>query len=448
MEKSMAKMAAVAVTAALGAAGAFAAPPNVSNVTLTQPSFTRSAVVSYTIDSAGVATFLFKTGGVDIVHSEIVRSVSGDINQYVGAGTHSFTWDAGRDFPERLTSNLTVVVTLWATNNPPTYCAVNLVETGGQYPVRWYGSSNEVPWGVTDSRWKKDWLLLRLIPSMGGSTVTLGSPANEFLRAGDGTESLRSVSITQPFYVGVYPVTQRQWEDVGVRSKPSKFNNTTDWEERPVEQVTYNEIRGATSSSPAVDWPLTDHDVLAMSFLGKLRAKTGDVLAFDLPTDAQWEYACRAGTTGPWNNGIGGVNNAEDPNLNLLGRNQYNGGKIWANSAWQEPAAAVTASNATAKVGSYLPNAWGLYDMHGNVWEMCLDWYTVDATDATLSGDNPKGPLTGSKRMLRGGPWPDGATNARSARRGGDVPTVWNHYIGFRVAAPAEVLVGEVEEVY
>jgi formylglycine-generating enzyme required for sulfatase activity len=393
---------------------------------------------------------------VDIVHSEIVRTVTGDINKYVGAGTHTFTWDAGRDFPEHLISNLTVVVTLWATNSPPTYCAVNLVETGGQYPVRWYGKADEVPLGVTDSRWKADWMLLRQIPSTETESVTLGSPPGEYLRMNDGSETPRSVSITQPFYMGVYPVTQRQWEDVGVRSKPSKWNNTTDWAERPVEQVSYYDIRanpaGVSSNDAAVDWPEKGHTARADSFFGKLRAKTGGILQFDLPTDAQWEYACRAGMPGPWNNGVGGVNNENDPNLDLLGRYQYNGGKILVGTAWYDPdnaaalksTLATTASNATAKVGSYLPNKWGLYDMHGNVWEWCLDYYTVNAADAALAGADPVGPTVGSDRVLRGGGWGNGASYIRSARRIGSAPTNRGYNIGLRVAATAEVL-GEVQ---
>jgi formylglycine-generating enzyme required for sulfatase activity len=99
----------------------------------------------------------------------------------------------------------------------------------------------------------------------------------------------------------------------------------------------------------------------------------------------------------------------------------------------------VTTSNATAAVGSYLPNAWGLYDMHGNVWEWCLDYYI--AGDASLEGSDPVGPslAVGSARVLRGGCWGDGASYCRSARRRSFSPSARNNGLGFRVAAVAAV---------
>jgi formylglycine-generating enzyme required for sulfatase activity len=235
--------------------------------------------------------------------------------------------------------------------------------------------------------------------------------------------------------MGVYEVTQRQWEMVGTRSKPSYWNNTTDWEARPVELVSYNDIRGATTSSPEVNWPLTGRTVLDASFMGVLRAKTGGLIEFDLPTEAQWEYACRAGTTGPWNNGAGTAGVETDANLALLGRYQHNGGKT-PSADWPRDC---LASNATAKAGSYLPNEWGLHDMHGNVWEWCLDWYA--ASDASLLGDDPAGPAlaVGSARVLRSGSWIDSALPCRSARRGNGAPSGQHYSIGFRVAAPAAV---------
>jgi formylglycine-generating enzyme required for sulfatase activity len=238
--------------------------------------------------------------------------------------------------------------------------------------------------------------------------------------------------------MGVYEVTQRQWEMVGTRSKPSYWNNTTDWEARPVEQVSYYDIRSSASGNVAVagtDWPNNGHAVGEGSFMGILRATTGWLLEFALPTEAQWEYACRAGTTGPWNNGVGASGSDTDANLTLLGRYQYNGG-MTPSANWPQDC---LASNATAKAGTYLPNAWGLYDMHGNVFEWCLDYYITG--DATLSGGDPVGPslAVGSARVRRGGGWNYGASYCRSARRRSNSPSTRYSYIGFRVAAPAVV---------
>jgi formylglycine-generating enzyme required for sulfatase activity len=436
------------MTAVLCGLGAAATPPEVTNVALAQPSNTRRAEVSYVTDGPGIATFSFRTNGVPL--AGVAWTVTGEISQYIpSAGAHAFTWDAGRDIPERVLSNLTVEVTLWAPNNPPPYAAVNLVAdtATGLFPVRFWGSEGEVPLGVANDRWKKDWLLLRQIPSTGGGTVTLGSPTDEMGRDA-ASETQRTVRITSPFYMGVYEVTQRQWQNVGTRGVPSYWSSATWRAERPVEQVSYYDIRSSAAGNVAVagtDWPTNGHAVGPGSFMRTLRAKTGEMLEFDLPTTAQWEYACRAGTTGPWNNGTGITNETSDANLGLLGRYSRNGGRILNGTTWYDAdstnalgsVAAVTTSNATAAAGSYLPNAWGLYDMHGNVYEWCLDWWV--ASDASLSGDDPQGPLSGTGRVRRGGSWTYTASICRSARRDSSSPASRNPNIGFRVAAPAAV---------
>ncbi len=128
-----------------------------------------------------------------------------------------------------------------------------------------------------------------------------------------------------------------------------------------------------------------------------------------LPTEAEWEYACRAGTITAFNTG------------NSLSKSQanYDGSK-------------------TVPVGSYPPNAWGLYDMHGNVWEWCNDWYDDYSTSAQT---NPKGPSEESKdygsfRVLRGGSWGDGAQDCRSAYRGSNYPVNSDFNLGFRIVSP------------
>ena len=429
---------AVAVGMVCTGAGVFANPPNVSNVTLIQPQGTRTAEVSYETDGPGIATFQFKTNGVDISHSEIVRTVTGDISKHIpAAGTYTFTWDAKRDYPEQVLSDLTVEVTLWATNNPPIYCAVNLVDN--PYAVRWYGKETEVPFGVNNSWWKKDWLLMRKIPSTEGEFVTIGAPPGELGRDNN-RDVLRNVRFTKPFYMGVFQVTQRQWQII-YGTRPSYFNNSACYEERPVEMVSYNNIRG--SAGTTYNWPNNGHAVAPTSFMGLLSSRTGNMLEFDLPTETQWEYACRAGTSGAWNNGTTITNTTSDANLSLLGRYQRNDGYVQDGTSWEPPEQDCTDEHGSAKVGSYLPNAWGLYDMHGNMWEITLDWLITNGADPSLAGDDPKGPVSGSSRTCRGGGWSSLSGDSRSARRGSLSASTAANYYGLRVAATAEVFIAK-----
>jgi formylglycine-generating enzyme required for sulfatase activity len=141
---------------------------------------------------------------------------------------------------------------------------------------------------------------------------------------------------------------------------------------------------------------------------------------FDLPTEAQWEYACRAGTDTALNTGKNLTDKDICPNMAEAGRykaNSRNGDKSGDTSV------------ATAKAGSYPPNAWGLYDMHGNVWEWCLDW--LGKYPGTES--DPKGVATGSNRVGRGGSWSSrGAYDCRAADRFNRNPSSRALYIGFR----------------
>jgi len=152
----------------------------------------------------------------------------------------------------------------------------------------------------------------------------------------------------------------------------------------------------------------------AGSFFGILRARTG--LTFDLPTEAQWEYACRAGTTTALNSG----KDLNDTNMAEVARYYYN----------QDDGKGGCSEH--TKVGCYLPNAWGLHDMHGNVLEWCLDWY-----QANLGGDDvtdPVGSKSGEGRVGRGGNWFGFAQGCRSADRYFNEPSAISISSGFRVA--------------
>jgi len=213
-------------------------------------------------------------------------------------------------------------------------------------------------------------------------------PPGEFMMgdtAGRSDEKpVHKVTITKPFYLGKYEVTQAQWQTV-MGSNPSKFKSPTN----PVEQVSWNDAQG---------------------FLGKLKAtfsKKGMLLG--LPTEAEWEYACRAGTRTRYSFG-----NA----AGLLG--EYG----WFNG---------NSGGKTHAFGQKRPNPLGLYDMHGSVWEWCSDWHANSFYAQSPSVD-PVGPPTGSFRVVRGGAWRDRPTRCRSAKRGDSSPGPRFGLIGIRIA--------------
>jgi formylglycine-generating enzyme required for sulfatase activity len=182
------------------------------------------------------------------------------------------------------------------------------------------------------------------------------------------------VRITLGFEMGKYEVTQAQWEAV-MGGNPSHFKGA----DLPVENVSWDDVQ---------------------NFLLRLNEKSLDYL-YRLPTEAEWEYACRAGTTGDYAGGVDSL-------------------------AWYRN----NSGNTTHTVGQKSPNAWGLYDMHGNVWEWCQDWYEAYASAEAV---DPKGASTGAARVLRGGSWTRPAASLHSARRSGFSSGTRNNSLGFRL---------------
>ncbi len=272
--------------------------------------------------------------------------------------------------------------------NAPTglYLVVDL--SGGPDAASWPVSElDAVPSGGWTDEYKTTKLVLRKIEA---GTFTMGSPSGESGRWAD--ESQHQVTLTKPYYIGVFEVTQKQYALV-MGSNPSYFSG----DKQPVETVSWNTIRGNTN------WPASSA-VSADSFMGRLRARTG--LAFDLPTEAQWEHACRAGTTTAYSYG-----------------DSANGDYMWY---WYN------SSQPTHEVGGKKPNAWGLYDMHGNVWEWCLDWYASNLGTAAVT--DPKGASSGSHRVRRGGGWVLIAADCRSAHRSNYTPSDSGSFLGFRLS--------------
>ena len=246
------------------------------------------------------------------------------------------------------------------------------------------------------------------------------------LHAGNYTPNGRSVVLTKDFYIGVFEVTETQYLKVmGINSlyNPSyhKYYSSTDVQYIgtyfPVETVSYDDIRGANKG---VEWPQSS-DVDDGSFMGILRANTG--LLFDLPTLAQWQYACLAGTTTAYSYG-------DEPN------GQY----MWyeGNSGQYDSVAGVTVYW-PREVGTKRPNPWGLYDMHGNIEEWCLD-HTYPLQVDSMYGEDPVGPPTSSSsgstsgRRAMGGSYRDDSTDCRSRSYDGYDQNSRYAWVGFRVA--------------
>lgn len=234
----------------------------------------------------------------------------------------------------------------------------------------------------------------------------MGSPETEKDRGAD--EARHEVVLTKPFYLGVHEVTQGQYEKV-MGSNPSYFSargggrqrvagkNTADY---PVEKVTWQQ---------------------AVAFCQKLSAQPAEKTAgrtYRLPTEAEWEYACRAGSTTVFH--YGDDLDSYKANFNGLIYAAY--GKAGAGPFYRS----------TVSVGSYKKNDWGLYDMHGNVQEWCQDWYSADGSTKSPKTD-PTGPAQGTERVLRGGGWPHSGKAVRSAIRNKLPPDEAHYSAGFRV---------------
>jgi formylglycine-generating enzyme required for sulfatase activity len=209
-----------------------------------------------------------------------------------------------------------------------------------------------------------------LIPAV---KFKMGSPASEKSRSD--REMQHEVTLTKPFYMGKYEVTQEQWKAL-MGNNPS---SRTKGAKLPVTDVSWEDCQ---------------------TFIKKLNAKTKG--GYRLPTEAEWEYACREGTTTAYS--VGASLKQSDANVG---------------------------SDSINAVGRYKANAFGLYDMHGNVWEWCEDWYAAYPAGAAI---DPRGPATGVHRVLRGGSFLANVSSARSSTRNFSKPTNQFDYNGFRLA--------------
>jgi formylglycine-generating enzyme required for sulfatase activity len=219
------------------------------------------------------------------------------------------------------------------------------------------------------------------------STFLMGSPPGERDRGPN--EASHKVTLTEPFDLGKTEVTQEQYEALGGEN-PSKFQNPR----LPVEKVSWEEAR---------EWA------------ARLTKKRGDRYAYRLPTEAEWEYGCRAGrpSSQPFGVGAGRALSIQDANLNGGGDGGPN-------------------RESTRPVGDYQANALGLFDMHGNIREWCADWKAAYPAGEAVNPSGPPGPA--AERVIRGGGWISRAADCRAAYRDGDKPGARFDDLGFRLA--------------
>lgn len=367
----------------------FGSVPKISNVKMDQHSTSRLVTITYELEGEpGIVTLDIQTNGVSI-GAENFQNLEGNFNTVVECGSYTATWRPDKSWTGFEVSNATARVCAWSKSAPPDYMAINLNMYGD---IKWYTCERELPGGITNDIYRGDFIVMRRIrqPISGryvmGSTV--GEPARHWAR-----ENRHWVTLTNDYWISVFEITQKQWEKI-MGTTPSGYQGE-DCDFHPVETVPYKDVWGNRSSQ----------ELNPDSFVARLSSMTG--FTFDVPSEIQWEYACRAGTLTGLNNGTELTEPwGLDPELNKLGRFKRNGGMRSNAEGGYEP------DLRTARVGSYLPNAWGLYDMLGNVSEWCKDGWLEDITDTDEAVHNPKGPAT-----IRGGNWTYEASNCRSADR-------------------------------
>ena len=289
-------------------------------------------------------------------------------------------------------------------------------------------------------------------------TFLMGSPPTEAGRDEDEGPQ-HPVTITRPFDLAIFPVTRGQFArfllDTSYQTQAEKESQSWSWT-----GTEWGRLERASWQNPHFD-QTDDHPVVcvswrdAVAFCGWLGKKIGR--AVRLPSEAEWEYACRAGSTTPFNTGP----TITPKQANFNGSITY-GGAAGADGTWTSnrnerrlgvpagvpevgagevvapetirfwPAEGESRQN-TTPVGSFRPNGWDLFDMHGNVWEWCAGWVGPYAGSARAEID-PVGPAAGQWLALRGGSWRNGPNVCRSASRGGGEPDAHSHNFGFRIA--------------
>ena len=410
------------------------AAPSVTSVTFSQEETgPRTVIVNYTLaGDEAIVTMDVLTNNVSI-GDENIHFLEGDVNRLVQPGTHQIKWFAQKSWPGHKIDESTVKVRInaWSKSAPPDYMVVDL-ETPNN--VRYYTSTNALPdGGLTNRVYASSRLVMKYVEAK-GVTYTMGSPSSA--RGYNANHAEHSATLSGNYYIGIYTITQGQWKRI-IGWYPSynyKPNPIEGREFYPVQYAAFNEIREVA--------PLDDNELLtpsntdskgkkdvvgdasyaypaapaSVSWLGQLSSHAG--IAFDLPSECEWEYACRAGNYGAkWGDGTAIKNTDEDENLDRMGFYTHNSGSH------------------INPVGLLSPNSWGIYDMHGNVWEWCLDFFQSNISSLNGAVNTT---TNGVKRTERGGTFIHTAPSCYPGFRTSDEGNTRYPRVGFRVVSRVE----------
>lgn len=408
--------------------------------------------ITYTLASApAVVTMDIQTNspsGWRSIGSQHFVNATGDVNRRVDTTSGVIKWRARETWPDREIGEkgFRAVISAWSVDNPPPYMVVDL-QAASAGRVKYYAKESDLVGGgvLSNDMYRTTHVVLKKITAR-GIPWTMGSIYETSLSPDSGGERQRAhtVVLDYDYYLGVFLVTQRQCQLGSGVTWGNQYACESDM--RPSEgRGSYHALRGSADGDTT-----TLAEPTESSMLGKFRSLTG--VDFDLPSDAEWEYACRAGIgEGYWTDGSlqdqtgwsdTGSKCYVSARLDQLARYKHNGGAIENNGesvAHYKYGSEVGPTNATAIVGTYPPNKWGLYDMMGNLREWCLDWYREDIT--SLNGEVVTEQYNGvNARVVRGGAFRSSARMCRPAFRVGANPkySLWNYDDpdGFRLRAP------------